>query len=96
VKKKKSIGSSFEKFLKEEGTYEVTQAVAIKRVLTWQIAQAMKRQHLAKAELARRMRTSRSQLDRLLDPNNASITLTTLARAGQVLGKTIRLDLREA
>ena len=93
MKKKGSIGSTFDDFLKEEGTYEATQAVAIKRVLAWQIQQAMKKKHIAKAEMARRMETSRSQLDRLLDPKNDSLTLTTLARAGQVLGRQIRLEL---
>src|SRR5437867_4486545 len=66
--RKAGIGSAFDDFLKEEGTYEATQAVAIKRVLAWQIEKAMKEQHLTKAEMARRMATSRSQLDRLLDP----------------------------
>ena len=92
MKKKGSIGSKFDDFLKEEGSYEETQAIAIKRVLSWQIEQAMKEKHIAKAEMARKMDTSRSQLDRLLDPNNASITLTTLARAGQVLGRQIQLE----
>jgi len=96
MKKKTAVGSSFDDFLKEEGHYEVTQAIAIKRVLTWQIEQAMKSRHIAKAEMARLMHTSRSQLDRLLDPKNGSVTLTTLARAGQVLKKEIRLELVEA
>ena len=93
MKKKESIGSAFDDFLKEEGAYEATQAVAIKRVLTWQIEQAMKKRRIAKTEMARRMHTSRSQLDRLLDPKNGSVTLTTLARAGEVLGRQIRLEL---
>ncbi len=66
--KKGRVGSTFDGFLKDEGTYEATQAVAIKRVLAWQIEKAMKKQRLTKAEMARRMDTSRSQLDRLLDP----------------------------
>ena len=65
-RRKGSIGSGFDGFLKEEGTYEATQAVAIKRVLAWQIGQAMKNSHITKAEMARRMETSRSQLDRFL------------------------------
>ena len=92
-KPKGSIGSSFDNFLKEEDLYEEAQAVAVKRVLAWQIEQAMKKKKIGKGEMARRMETSRSQLDRLLDPHNASVTLTTLARAGQVLGRQIRLAL---
>ena len=90
--KKKAIGSSFDDFLKQEGHYETSQAVAIKRVLAWQIQKAMKQKHLKKAEMAKRMATSRSQLERLLDPSNDSLTLSTLARAGHVLGFEIRLE----
>lgn len=90
--KKKAIGSSFDDFLKQEGDYETSQAIAIKRVLAWQIQKAMKQKHLRKAEMAKRMETSRSQLERLLDPSNDSLTLSTLARAGHVLGREIRLE----
>ncbi len=90
---KKAVGSSFDDFLKEEGDFEPAQSVAIKRVLAWQIQKAMKAKHIAKAEMARRMETSRSQLERLLDPTNDSVTLSTLARAGQVLGRQIRIEL---
>jgi len=90
---KKAVGSSFDDFLKEEGDYEMAQAVAIKRVLAYQIQKAMKQKHLAKAEMAKRMDTSRSQLERLLDPRNYSLTLTTLARASHVLGREIRFEL---
>ena len=83
----------FDDFLKEDGNYEEAQAVAIKRVLAWKIEQEMKKKHIVKAEMARRMETSRSQLDRLLDPANPSITLSTLARAGRVLGREVRLEL---
>ncbi len=72
--KKAGIGSAFDDFLKDAGTYEATQSVAIKRVLAWQIEKAMKKQRLTKAEMARRMETSRSQLDRLLDPDSDSVT----------------------
>jgi predicted XRE-type DNA-binding protein len=65
--KKGRIGSAFDDFLREEGTYEQTQAVAIKRVLAWQLGEAMKAKGLTKSELARQMNTSRSQLNRLLD-----------------------------
>ncbi len=91
--KKKAIGSSFDDFLKQEGDYETSQAIAIKRVLAWQIQKAMKQKHLKKAEMAKRMETSRSQLERLLDPTNDSLTLSTLARAGHVLGREIRVEL---
>jgi len=87
------VGSAFDDFLKEEGTYEATQAVAIKRVLAWQIDKAMKEQRLTKAEMARRMDTSRSQLDRLLDPDSDSVTLETLTRAARAIGRQVRLEL---
>jgi antitoxin HicB len=90
------IGSPFEDFLKEEGIYEEVQAHAVKEVLAWQIKQAIKIQGLTKAEMARRMQTSRAQLDRLLDPKNTSVTLHTLERAAAILGKRVRLDLVEA
>lgn len=90
---KKAMGSAFDDFLRQEGHYETAQAVAVKRVLAWQIRKAMKEKHLAKAEMAKRMETSRSQLERLLDPSNDSLTLSTLARAGHVLGREIRLEL---
>jgi antitoxin HicB len=90
------IGSPFEDFLKEDGIYEEVQAHAVKEVLAWQIKQAIKIQGLTKAEMARRMQTSRAQLDRLLDPKNTSVTLHTLERAAAILGKRVRLDLVEA
>jgi len=88
-----AIGSSFDDFLREEGTYEETQAVAIKRVIAWALAEAMEDQGLSKAEMARRMKTSRSQLDRLLDPENADVKLDTLARAAKATGRELRLEL---
>lgn len=93
ISKKAAVGSTFDDFLKQEGTYEATQAVAIKRVLAWQIEKAMKTQRLTKAEMARRMDTSRSQLDRLLDPDRDSVTLETLARAARAIGRRVRLEL---
>lgn len=92
-RKKGGIGSPFDEFLRGEGTYESTQAVAIKRVLAWQIGQAMEEQHITKAEMARRMDTSRSQLDRLLDPDSDSVTLETLARAARAVGRQVRVEL---
>jgi predicted XRE-type DNA-binding protein len=91
--KKADIGTTFEDFLKDEGTYEAAQSVAIKRVLAWQIEKAMKKKRLTKAEMARRMETSRSQLDRLLDPDSDSVTLETLARAARAIGRQVKLEL---
>ena len=87
------IGSSFDAFLKEEGIYEDVQTTAIKRVLASQLEEAMKTRKLTKVEMARRMRTSRVQLDRLLDPDNDSVTLATLRRAAAVVGREVRLEL---
>jgi antitoxin HicB len=87
------VGSSFEDMLKETGDFEAVKAKAIKRVLAWQISEAMSKGGLGKAEMAKRMETSRSQLDRLLDPDNDDMTLATLARAAAALGRGIRLEL---
>lgn len=97
VKPRKSknphIGGSLDAFLKEEGLYEDVQTTAIKRVLALQLEQAMKDRKLTKVEMAKRMRTSRVQLDRLLDPENDSVTLATLRRAAAVVGREVRLEL---
>jgi DNA-binding Xre family transcriptional regulator len=90
---KKNTGSSFDDFLQEESLLESSTAVALKRVIAWQIDQEMKAQKLTKTELAKRMHTSRAALNRLLDENDASLTLTTLASAAAVLGKKISLQL---
>jgi len=90
---KKHIGSNFDDFLKEEKTYEQAQAAAIKRVVAYQIAEEMKKKKLTKTEMASRMKTSRAALERLLDPENASITLITLERAASVLGKKLSVQL---
>ena len=90
---KARIGSTFDDFLKDEGTYEETQVVAIKRVLAWQIEKTMRKQRLTKAEMARRMDTSRGQLDRLLDPSRNSVTLETLTRAARAIGRQLKLEL---
>lgn len=87
------IGSSLEDFLREEGVYDEARAVAIKRVLAWQLADAMKASGVTKVEMARRMKTSRSQLDRLLDPENAKIQLDTLYKAASALGRELKLEL---
>jgi antitoxin HicB len=87
------IGSSFDDFLKEDGIFEDVQTTAIKRVLASQLERAMKSRKLTKLEMARRMRTSRVQLDRLLDPDNDSVTLATLRLAAAVVGREVRLEL---
>ncbi len=87
-------GSTFDSFLEEEGIREEVEAVAIKRVLAWQLSQAMQEQQKTKQAMARQLRTSRSQLDRLLDPQNVSVTLDTIARVARALGK--RLIIRVA
>jgi antitoxin HicB len=90
---KKHIGSDFDDFLKEKGIYEQVQAVAIKRVIAHQIAEEMKKKKLSKTEMASRMKTSRAALERLLDPDNVSITLVTLERAASALGKKLKVQL---
>ncbi len=82
-------GSSFDSFLEEEGIRGEVEAVAIKRVLAWQLEQAMQRRRMTKQAMARQLHTSRSQLDRLLDPSNVSVTLDTIARAARALGKRV-------
>lgn len=87
-------GGSFEDFLKAQGTYETTVDQAVKRVLAFQIAEAMKTQGITKVAMAKKLDTSRSQLDRILDPNNDSVTLGLLARAAQVVGRKLHLELQ--
>src|SRR6201994_4832171 len=87
------MGGSFDDFLRAEGIYEAVQTTAMKRILAMQLAEAMKERNLTKVEMARRMRTSRVQLDRLLDPNNDSVTLATLCRAAAVVGRELRLEI---
>jgi antitoxin HicB len=82
-------GSTFNSFLEEEGVREEVEAVAIKRVLAWQLAQAMKEQRKTKRAMAKQLHTSRSQLDRLLDPQNVSVTIATITRAARALGKRV-------
>jgi len=93
TQKKGRIGSSFEDYLAEQGTLEETTASAVKRVLAWQLEQAMERQQITKSAMARAMRTSRSQLDRMLDPDNDHIRLDTLTAAANVLGLNVRVEL---
>ncbi len=89
----KHLGSSFEDFLREEGTLEETTNRAIKRVLARKLRQLMAEQGLSKSEMARRMQTSRPALERLLDPNNGSVTLNTLQKAAKAVGRELRLEL---
>ena len=84
---------TFDDFLASQGMLEDAEDVAIKRVLAWQIAEAMQAQGLTKTAMAARMRTDRRQLDRLLDPQNNSVTLTTLRRAAQAVGRKLRVEL---
>jgi antitoxin HicB len=91
--KKKNIGSSFDDWLREEGIYEEATAVAIKRVLARQISQEMIDRKLTKSDMARRMNTSRAALDRLLDPENDSVTLNTLSKAATAVGRQLHFEL---
>lgn len=86
-------GSSFDSFLEENGLLDEVEALAIKRVLAWQLEQEMKAQNISKKAMAERLHTSRSQLDRLLDPENAAVHLTTMARAARALGLRLKVDM---
>jgi len=89
-------GSTFDSFLEEEGILQEVETVAMKRVLAWQFEQAMQKQKKTKVAMAHQLRTSRSQLDRLLDPHNASVQLDTIVRAARVLGKRIIIRFADA
>ena len=93
TKGKNHWGSSLDEFLEAEGTREAFQAIAVKEVLAFQIEEAMKTQRLSRRRLAERMGTSRSQIGRLLDPKDGNVTLSTLQRAAEILGRNVRLDL---
>ena len=95
-KPEKHIGSSFDDFLDEEGIKADVEAVALKRVIAWQLTQAMEQQNVSKAAMARVMKTSRAQLDRLLDPENDALTLHTLTSAAQALGMKVKISLSSA
>lgn len=90
---KRNIGSRFDEFLDEEGLLQDAQAVAAKRLIAHQLAKLMEEQSLTKMELARRMRTSRAALDRLLDPENPSVTLQTLQSAAMAVGGRLFITL---
>ena len=95
-KKMDHSGSTFDRFLEEEGIREQVEAVAIKRVLAWQLEQAMQEQQKTKQAMAKQLHTSRSQLDRLLDPSNVSVTLDTITRAARALGKRVIIRVADA
>ncbi len=96
AKKNPYLGSTLESLLREDGTYEDEKNQAIKSVLAYKLEAAMKAQNLSKAQMAERMATSRSQLDRLPDPENEGVTLHTLKRAAAAVGMRLELELRLA
>lgn len=89
----KHIGSDFEDFLEEDGILQEVSEASIKRVLAFQIKQEMENKGLSKSAMAKRMNTSRPSLDRLLNPNNESVTLNTMKKAAAVLGRRLHLEL---
>ena len=93
AKRNQYIGSSLDDLLEENGELAEVNTVAIKRVIAWEIAQKMEAEHITKKKMAEIMETSRSALDRLLDPANTSITLHTLDNAARAVGKTLRIEL---
>ena len=90
------IGSDFDEFLREEGLYDQTQAVAVKRALAYELERNMQRAQLTKTDMAKRMGTTRAQLDRLLNPENPSTTLQTLVKAAGAVGKRVKISLVKA
>lgn len=91
--KKRGIGSTFDSFLEQEGIFDEVDVLAQKRIIAWQIEQAMAEQNINKVDMAERMKTSRSQVDRLLDPQNNKVQLNTLQRAALAVGGSLRLEL---
>jgi len=89
---KKHMGSSIDDFLKEEGIFDEAQAQAVKEVIAWQLAEAMKKKKITKARMAMLLKTSRTQVDRLLDPKN-DITLSSLQRAAAIVGRRVTIQL---
>jgi len=87
------IGSDFDEFLHEEGLLAEAEATAVKRIIAYQIRQEMEARNISKSELAEMMKTSRSSLDRLLDPDNRSVTLLTLETAAHALGKKLKVQI---
>ncbi|MFA7232056.1 MAG: helix-turn-helix transcriptional regulator [Victivallaceae bacterium] len=95
-KANKHIGSDFDDFLKENNILDECEASATKRVLTWQIEQAMRETNISKSELARRMHTSRAVVDRMLNPENPSITLQTMEKAARAVNRRLTFELKMA
>jgi len=95
MKRKSRVGSSFDEFLQEEGILTETTAIAVKRVLAWQFEKAMEKEKISKSEMARRMNTSCSSVNRMLDPNVPSITLQTMNSAASALGKELLIVLED-
>ena len=89
----KHVGSDFDAFLESEGLLSEVEALAVKRVIAYQLAKLMKEKKLTKTAMAQRMQTSRAALNRLLDPSNPAVTLQTMDRAARILGKHLRLEL---
>ena len=89
---KKHMGSSIDDFLKEEGIFEEAQAQAVKEVVAWQLAEAMKKKKISKNKMAALIKTSRTQVDRILDPRN-DITLGSLQRAAAMVGRRVKIEL---
>ena len=89
----KHRGSSLDDFLAAEGVLEEFQARAIKEVVAWQLAEAMKQRKLSKNQLAKEMHTSRTQIDRLLDPESGTVTIETLQRAAAIVGRRVQIEL---
>jgi antitoxin HicB len=93
--KANKLGSSFDSFLEDEGLLEEVSAAAMKRVIAWQLSQAMKAKGISKLAMAKRMGTSRSHLDRILDATDPGLTLETLSKAAQAVGCHVRIELTE-
>jgi predicted XRE-type DNA-binding protein len=89
----KHRGSSIDDFLKEEGVFEEFQARAVKEVIAWQLAEAMKKRKLSKRRLAQMMHTSRTQIDRVLDPKDGNVTIETLQRAAALVGRKVQVEI---
>lgn len=93
MKLTKGIGSSFDEFLEKEEILGHADAIAIKRVLAYQLQEMMEKEHISKTEMAKKMRTSRTSINRLLDPSNTSITLATMENAASAMGKRLQIEL---
>lgn len=91
--KNKHIGSDFDDFLRDEGMLEEIEAAALKKIVAWQLEEALKKTSVTKTEMAKRMKTSRAAVDRLLDATNPSVTLITLQKAARVLGRKLKIEL---